>query len=142
MFDVQIWQLIHHWKALILLLLESAKKSKFAKLYLFLQNPVIYWKCLQKKNVQKIKWFTFFKSPWQCHFKYAKIFANILTWCVIKKILSENCHSLSLILIKTTTRGGVKPGICKELSLWYISSMTEYKPGSCKELFLYDISPL
>ena len=60
------------------LLLESAKKiAKLPKLNFLSQNPVIKKKgFFQKKFVQKMKIYTFFKSPRLGHFKYAKIFAK------------------------------------------------------------------
>ena len=60
------------------LLLESAKKScKFAKIEFFITKSSYIAKMFAKKKfVQKMKNYTFLKSPWPCHFKYAKMFAK------------------------------------------------------------------
>ena len=58
------------------LLLESAKKfANLQKLNFLSQNPVSKNVC-KKKIVQKMINYTFLKSPWPCHFKYAKSFAK------------------------------------------------------------------
>ena len=60
------------------LLLESAKKfTNLQKLNFLSQNPVIYSENVCKKKFdQKMKNYTFLKSPCPCHFKYAKTFAK------------------------------------------------------------------
>ena len=60
------------------LLLESANKfANLQKLNFLSQNPVIYSKNVcKRKIVQKMKNYTFLKSPWPCHFKYAKIYSK------------------------------------------------------------------
>ena len=58
------------------LLLESAKKiCKFEKIEFFIAKSSYIVKMFSKKIVQKIKNYTFLKSPWPCYFKYAEIFA-------------------------------------------------------------------
>ena len=52
------------------LLLESAKNCQFAIIDFFGKIQ------LYSKNVQKMINYTFFKSPYPCHFKYAKSFAE------------------------------------------------------------------
>ena len=77
MFDVQIWQMIHHWKALVLYFQNLQKNLQICKNCTFFCKIQFYSKNVcKKKIVQKIKNYTFLKSPWPCHFKYAKIFAN------------------------------------------------------------------
>ena len=63
------------------------KKLQICKNWTFFCKIQFYSKNVcKKKIVQKIKNYTFLKSPWPCHFKYAKNFAKFLTtWCVIKK---------------------------------------------------------
>ena len=60
------------------LLLESAKKSlQIFNNWIFYRKIQLYSKNVcKKKFVQKMKNYTFLKSPWPCHFKYAKIFAK------------------------------------------------------------------
>ena len=59
------------------LLLESAKKLQICKNWIFYRKIQLYSKNVCKqKFVQKMKNYTFLKSPWPCYFKYAKIFAK------------------------------------------------------------------
>ena len=59
------------------LLLESAKKLQICKNWIFYRKIQLYSKNVcKKKFVQKMKNYAFLKSPWPCHFKYAKIFAK------------------------------------------------------------------
>ena len=60
------------------LLLESAKKfANLQKLNFFIaKSRYIVKMFAKKKNGQKMKNYTFLKSPWPCHFKYAKSFAK------------------------------------------------------------------
>ena len=45
--------------------------------WIFYRKIQLYSKNVcKKKFVQKMKNYTFLKSPWPCHFKYAKIFAQ------------------------------------------------------------------
>ena len=78
MFDVQIWKIIHHWKALVLYFYNLQKKLQICKNWIFYRKIQFYSKNVcKKKFVQKMKNYTFLKSPWPCHFKYAKIFAKL-----------------------------------------------------------------
>ena len=52
------------------------KICKFAKNKFFIPKSSYIVKMFAKKFVQKIKSYTFLKSPWSCNFKYAKIFAK------------------------------------------------------------------
>ena len=57
------------------LLLESAKK--IAKIEFFIVKFSYIVKMFAKKKfVQKMLNYKFLKSPWPCHFKYAKMFAK------------------------------------------------------------------
>ena len=59
------------------LLLESAKKLQICENWIFYRKIKFYSKNVcKKKFVQKMTNYTFLKSPWPCHFKYAKIFAK------------------------------------------------------------------
>ena len=48
-FDVQIWQMMHHWKAIMLYFWNLQKNCKLSKVYFFLPNLVIYSKMCAKK---------------------------------------------------------------------------------------------
>ena len=87
MFDVQIWQMIHHWKAIVLYFKNLQKNLQICKNWIFFCKIQLNSKNVcKKKIVQKIINYTFLKSPWPCHFKYANKFAKFyITWCVIKK---------------------------------------------------------
>ena len=65
MFDVQIWQMIHHWKALV-------STFRICKKKIFAKSSYIVKMFAKKKLSKKIIYYTFLKSPWLCHFKYAK----------------------------------------------------------------------
>ena len=75
-FEVQIWQLIHHWKALVLYfqnLQKNLQIFKNCKLFCKYSYKVkMFANCPIAKIVQKMKNYTFLKSPWSCHFKYAR----------------------------------------------------------------------
>ena len=45
----------------------------------------------KKKFVQKMKNYTFLKSPWPCHFKYAIIFAKILNNLIFNQEKLKKC---------------------------------------------------
>ena len=80
MFDVQIIQMIHHWKAHMLYFqnLQMQKNCKLSKINIFLQNPII--QKMRAKKVQTI--INFLTMP----FKICKTFGKVfITWCVIKK---------------------------------------------------------
>ena len=77
MFDVQIWQIIHHWKALVLYFWNLQKNLQICKNWIFFCKIQLYSENVcKKKIVQKMINYTFLKSPWPCHFKYAKSFAK------------------------------------------------------------------
>ena len=79
MFDVQIWQMIHHWKALVLYFKNMQKKLLICKNWVFLQNPVIYSKnACKKKNCPKIDKLYIFEKPLTMPFQICKKFCKIL----------------------------------------------------------------
>ena len=63
----------------LLLLLESAKKYKFAKIDFF-ENSSHIVKMFAKKMSEKMIKRTFLKSQRQCHFKYARNLAKFDVW--------------------------------------------------------------
>ncbi len=58
MFDVQIWQMIHHWKALVLYFWNLQKICKFAKIEFFIAKSSYKVKLFAKKHLSK-KWTNF-----------------------------------------------------------------------------------
>ena len=72
MFDVQIWQMIHHWKALVSTLRICKKFADLQKLNFLSQNPVILYKCLQKKTCPKNEKLYIFEKPLTMPFKICK----------------------------------------------------------------------
>ena len=58
------------------LLLESVKNLQICKNWIFDRKIQLYSKNVCKKFFSKKKYYTFLKSPWPCHFKYANIFAK------------------------------------------------------------------
>ena len=61
------------------LLLESAKNLQICKNWIFNRKIQFYsTNVFKKKFVKKMKNYTFLKSPWPCHFKYAKILKNLI----------------------------------------------------------------
>ena len=86
----------------------AIKISKFAKIQAFCAKSIEIIKiCFQKKVVQNMTCYTFLESPWPCHFKCAKIFANLSnTLGQIKK----NCFSMNAL----------QSNVCKKV--WKISS--------------------
>ena len=73
------------------LLLESAKKFQICKNWIFYRKIQLYSKNVcKKKFVQKIKNYTFLKSPWPCHFKYAKIYLKFCKkFCIFEMAWSR-----------------------------------------------------
>ena len=59
MFDVQIWQNIHHWKVLCSTFRICKKNYKFANIEFFFTKPSYIVKIFAKKIVQKIMKYTF-----------------------------------------------------------------------------------
>ena len=55
MFDVQIWQMIHHWKALVLYFKNLQKKLQICKSWIFYRKIQLYSKMFAKKLCPK-KW--------------------------------------------------------------------------------------
>ena len=58
------------------LLLESEKNLQICKNWIFITKSSYVVKMFAKKICPKNENYTFLKSPWPCHFKYAKIFAK------------------------------------------------------------------
>ena len=75
MFYVQIWQIIIIRKLLCSTFRICKKICKFSKIEFFIAKCVKMF--AKKKNLsKKMTNYTFLKSPWPCHFKYAKFFAK------------------------------------------------------------------
>jgi len=55
MFDVQIWQMIHYWKGLVLYFYNLQKNCKFAKIEFFIAKSSYIVKLFANINVSK-KW--------------------------------------------------------------------------------------
>ena len=55
MFDVQIWQMIHHWKALVLYFQNLQKNLQICKNWIFFAKSSYIVKMCAKKNLSK-KW--------------------------------------------------------------------------------------
>ena len=74
------------------LLLKSAKKNfKFAKIDFYRKIQLYSKKVCKKKFVQKMKNYTFLKSPWPCHFKICKIFCKILNNLIFNQEKLKMC---------------------------------------------------
>ena len=62
-FDVQIWQMIHHLKALVLYFKNLQKNLQICKNWIFFAKSSYIVKMFAKKIVQKMINYTFLKSP-------------------------------------------------------------------------------
>ena len=66
------------------------KNCKFAKIEFFIAKSSYIVKKNAKKIVQKMKNYTFLKSPWPCHFKYAKKNCIILNNLIFNQEKTKN----------------------------------------------------